>query len=575
MPVSEYHLPPQQWEPSRHKPPRRRLHDHHRRMLEDESGISPAEIAARGYWTETDPSVLKALGYADYQCRPEMGPFLVIPEWTTAGVQRGSKIRPDHPRLSRPRLGKKPKPIKYESPAGSRLQVDCPPTVTHLLRDPSVTLYITEGSKKADAAASRGLLCLSFSGVYGFMHQRLVISDLDDIALIGRTVRIFYDRDVTSNRDVAAALNRIAAAFDRRGATVEIGHLPVAGDAKGLDDYFAAGHTVADLDSLCRSWHPPTLPPSEVYVDGDPYVEIDRLRKIVSAQADLLRNPHLKDKPRMVGFATITEAASKISRGDVEPDGRVRLEVSRIVNDFRPRPAKGEATPETNPQDGSFPLTSRDNAKSALKHLAQHGAIDAEFVPVKRQHASGDWYVDSELLVRIPDVTGALRQLASYSNRTGRKAYTRQDACPACGGVHPRSVRTIHEATCHGCGAIITTEDPVRIVPVPLSQRPNITEKQRARLDTITSAPSPGERASGKNLEAERPVKASGSPAPVNSVSGKNLEAPGPAQSAGGLWRPPDDQSVDICTTMGCRNPISPHWTYICDECATHLEVAS
>ncbi len=190
----------------------------HRHMLEVESSIAPAVIAARGYYTETRPAALAALGFADYQCRPG----LVIPEWTTAGIQRGYKLRPDNPRIN-PKTGKE---TKYEAPAGSGHQIDVPPGVAPLLRELSVTLWITEGSRKADAAWSRGLACVSLSGVWAFLRDRLVIPDLDDIALNGRLVRIVFDSDVMRKASVRDALDRLASALDRRGATVEAVYLP-------------------------------------------------------------------------------------------------------------------------------------------------------------------------------------------------------------------------------------------------------------------------------------------------------------------------------------------------------------
>lgn len=215
-------------------------------MLLVESGIAQEIVDARGYRSVDDPMELFALGFADYQCLPG----LLIPEWTTAGVQRGYKLRPDNPRIN-----EKGKPIKYESPAGSRLQLDCPPTMTHLLRDASVPLYFTEGSKKADAAASHGILCVSLSGVYGFLRDRLVLDDLDDLALNGRDAFVVYDSDVVTNPHVADALNRLCSALARRGARVWVVWLPAERDAKvGLDDYLASGGIAAGLGSLARPW---------------------------------------------------------------------------------------------------------------------------------------------------------------------------------------------------------------------------------------------------------------------------------------------------------------------------------
>ena len=55
-----------------------------------------------------------------------------------------------------------------ETPAKSRMALDVPPTVRHLLGDPNVPLFITEGVKKADALASRGLCAVALLGVWNF-----------------------------------------------------------------------------------------------------------------------------------------------------------------------------------------------------------------------------------------------------------------------------------------------------------------------------------------------------------------------------------------------------------------------
>lgn len=504
------------------------LAPHHRHQLEIGSGISSEVIAARGYWTANTMAQVPP-GFADYQLQTWMFPMLVIPQWNTVGRVFGHILKPDHPR--RDRDGKV---IKYEAQPGSPLGFDSSPTMTSRLRDPRETLYVTEGSKKADAMASRGLLCISLNGVYAFLHKKLVVSELDEIACEGRTIRIIFDSDVMEKASVADALNRLAGAAVRRDGKVEMVILPDNGkDKVGADDYFVAGGTPEELDALCRPWNP-IRRPINIAEYADPYERIAHLERLAAAQAELLRNPALKDKPRMVGFATITLAASEASLGKVEPDGRVRLTASKIANDFRPKPAKGEALAETNPQDESIPLTSRDNAKSTLKHLIEARVIDAEFVAAKRQHETGDWYADTDILVRVTDVPGALLHLASYDTRKPRNPYTRQAPCRHCGEVHARTVQTTHTATCHGCGGVTSTEEPIRIVPVPPAQNPDATEEQRERLRARDGQGDiPPESASRFFLEAEpMPVNGSPSPVPSNYVSRKNLEAEPPEHAA-------------------------------------------
>ncbi len=474
---------------------------------------------------------------------------LLIPLHNTQGEVDRWQLRPHHPPLDA-----KGNPRKYLWATGTRLQVDVPPASQPVVRSVNIPVVITESALKADALQSAiepGTVCvMAPPGVYGWRSEGMPLSDFQDIPwrtkdhdriTFRRPVCVAFDSDTTTNPSVARARWELTEFLRRKGARVRWIDVPAAADGgkQGVDDALAGGHT---FSSLFASAYPapdimPTLEDPTPADDADvPEIEqlrteVVHLRRLVSAQAALLRNPVLKDKPRMVGFATITTAASMAARGKVEPDGRVRLSASQIANDYRPKPAKGEALAETNPQDGTIPLTSRDNAKSALKRLIEQGVIDAEFTPTKRQHKTGDWYGDSDILVRIADTPTALLQLASYDTRKPRNPYTRQAPCKHCGEVHARTVQTIHTAKCHGCGVISTTEDPIRIVPIPPAQAPNATEEQRERLRAHEGSPrSSVESASGKNLEA-RPKPDRDSPSSMSSsnyVSRKNLEAPPP-----------------------------------------------
>src|SRR6185437_8864717 len=116
------------------------------------------------------------------------------------------------------------------------------------LRDPSVGLWLTEGSKKADALAAAGLCAVSLSGVWNWrgandVGGKLALPDWDSIALNERLVRIVFDSDVARKRSVALALQRLAAFLERRQAVVEVVYLPdtPSGGKQGVDDFLAVG----------------------------------------------------------------------------------------------------------------------------------------------------------------------------------------------------------------------------------------------------------------------------------------------------------------------------------------------
>ena len=110
-----------------------RLSRAHLEMLRRGSAISDEVIAARGYRTVADPADLAALGFSPAQCRV---PGLLLPLWAPdAAADRPALYiyRPDAPR-SFDEKHKGPLPdgtypqrvVKYETPKGSSMRLDCP-----------------------------------------------------------------------------------------------------------------------------------------------------------------------------------------------------------------------------------------------------------------------------------------------------------------------------------------------------------------------------------------------------------------------------------------------------------------
>ena len=453
---------------------------HHARMLFAESGIAP-EVARRRGCRAVTAAEARALGFADYQC----GDGLLLPEWTTASVQRGFKLRRDAPR--RDDRGKE---IKYESPANQPTHFDVHPDAAPLLRDPAVPLYFTEGIRKSDAAWSRGHACVSISGVFAFLRGRLVVPDLDDIALEGRRARVVFDSDVTRKPGVAEALLRFCAALHRRGAQVEVAYLPEGpnGEKTGLDDFYARGGTDAELDALCRPW---TGDGPGVWlrgVDEDTVAELRRERDAARADVGALTRAILNPDVSRSELVAVTSAAAQVlakqERGEVEPDGSVVLTAAEIAHDWRPVPAKGERVAPTNPLGGR-PRMARERVKPLLTPAVERGLITARPQAVPRQHANGSTFIDTVWRFDpIPSIAAALAPWANYhpAEPTTRKPRTATPPCPPCPEVHP----ILRRDACTGCGAVLAekTIDPVAsdnlseaktpamMVPPPAAPRP-------------------------------------------------------------------------------------------------------
>lgn len=191
------------------------LASNHAHQLFVESGIAPDIVHERGYRTVTSKAEMKRLGFGAAQ---QNVPALIAPIYNVHGEIALYQARPDEPRI------KNGKPLKYEFPGGAAMTIDVHPSIRHQLNDPSIPLYITEGTKKADCAISHRLCCIALLGVWNWRGTnshggKTALPDWDHIALNGRRCYIVFDSDVMVKHAVHAALARLKALLDSRGAT--------------------------------------------------------------------------------------------------------------------------------------------------------------------------------------------------------------------------------------------------------------------------------------------------------------------------------------------------------------------
>src|SRR5918993_253266 len=221
------------------------LSANHERMLFEESGIEPTVVEARGYRTVETKSELRRLGFAAAQCNT---PGLLIPIYSPTGEVVNYQFRPDRPRI---RDGK---PVKYETPKGSRMTLDVHPAVREMLADPSVPLWITEGLKKGDALASRGLCAVALQGVDCWQRGGVPLPEWEDVKLYGRLVAVVFDSDVSVKPEVQRALEGLVGFLKGRGARVNVVYLPdgPGGEKQGIDDYLLAGGTIEGLKAYAH-----------------------------------------------------------------------------------------------------------------------------------------------------------------------------------------------------------------------------------------------------------------------------------------------------------------------------------
>ena len=215
------------------------------------SAISDEVAKARGYRSVEQKARLTELGFSSTQARV---PALLIPIWNVRGEIALYQTRADEPRIV------DGKAVKYETPLRSRTVLDAPPPCRENIGNPGVPLFVTEGIRKADAAASLDLCCIALLGVWNFRGSNesggtTALADWESIAVNGRLIYIVFDSDVMTKISVYQALARLKAFLESRHADIRLIYLPAGpGGAKvGLDDFFAAKHTVDDLLALATT----------------------------------------------------------------------------------------------------------------------------------------------------------------------------------------------------------------------------------------------------------------------------------------------------------------------------------
>jgi hypothetical protein len=184
-------------------------------------------------------------------------PGLLIPLRAIDGSVWSYQYRPDVPRL---REGKQ---VRYESIWGWRNGLDFPLGIAETFADPAVPKLLTEGSKKADAAALRGLCAISVSGVWNWRGRNergglVAVADWNDVAIKGSRIILAYDSDAARKESVHKAMRELANYLAIKGARIQYLHLPDTDNKTGLDDWLVC-HPVEELWSLVEPTPPRLL----------------------------------------------------------------------------------------------------------------------------------------------------------------------------------------------------------------------------------------------------------------------------------------------------------------------------
>jgi P4 family phage/plasmid primase-like protien len=218
------------------------------------SVVSDGQITARGYRTldgsDADKAGLKEIRIPRWAWREDSAfPGLLIPMYRVTGERIGYQWKPAVPQEAPG--GKRE---KYASQSGTPNRLDVPPSCSDSVRDPSVPLWITEGVKKADALCSKGRAVVTLTGVFNWRSKHGTLGDWEDIPLRDRTVVVCFDADAREKRNVLLAMRRLGMWLESKGVS-DVRYLIVPAESngvpvKGVDDFFAAGGTMAELAAV-------------------------------------------------------------------------------------------------------------------------------------------------------------------------------------------------------------------------------------------------------------------------------------------------------------------------------------
>jgi putative DNA primase/helicase len=241
----------------------------HWHELTVESAIDPDLVRARGYTTKGPDARdwLRSKGITAKALEPEHFPGLAIPQHRTdADAALGLQWKP-----AQPWSNGDGKPQKYVSQRGLANRLDVHPSRRPLLVDLTVRVWITEGIKKADSLASRGELAIGLTGVWNWRSKAGTVTDWEDVPLRDREVLIAYDADAWEKPNVLRAMIRLGAWLTSKGARVRYVIVPAEVNGtkvKGVDDFLAAGGTIAQLLDVATTKAPDAGQADDTFTDA-------------------------------------------------------------------------------------------------------------------------------------------------------------------------------------------------------------------------------------------------------------------------------------------------------------------
>jgi hypothetical protein len=179
------------------------------------SGVNAETILELGIHTVPPRWIRKHLGFDN----PDIESLLCFPYPGVDGFCR-DKVFPSL-------KGENGHTTRYLQRKGSGVHLYIPPLARAALTDPSVTLYVTEGEKKAAKACQEGFPCIGLGGLWNWVSGGNPIPDLDLVICQERRLMLVPDSDVWQGRDdLLHAVYALGAELEWRGAYVRVLRIP-------------------------------------------------------------------------------------------------------------------------------------------------------------------------------------------------------------------------------------------------------------------------------------------------------------------------------------------------------------
>lgn len=327
---------------------------------------------------------------------------------------------------------RKPRKVRYLKPRGSSNHAYILKPVQEVLSNTEVTLYITEGEKKAAKLTQDGFLTVGLSGVWSWLtitegeegkRQRgVLLPELQRISWNGRRVYLIWDSDAIDKPDVLKAGERLRATLSKRGAQVYLVPLPGTPEKKyGADDFLVEFGPVQLMgildegrkDADLRNFDIPRIVKMEtspavyrVWVFGEEVImtikELMSFKAFQRAAAEICNRVPFMKNARSEWELLVDELFNTVMEQEAAPD-----EASQygLVWEHTKEFLRHEITEDRFVEGGHGPLRNETNfyihGTGLLQYLrAEMGSVPGPMIWTSlRQHgASTDqkWFQDSE-----------------------------------------------------------------------------------------------------------------------------------------------------------------------------------